>query len=136
MNLERGYETLVTEKQGARSIGILLRTKEFTYQSVNIDMGEVHIDHDRMRAGLRGLLQRLYTPGVIYRTTGVVFSELAMFTPKQLSIFDISDQVHERDLKVSEAMSKLKHKYGENIISQGLIKKQKQQELGVLFEVG
>lgn len=136
MNFERGYETMLAEKQWSRVIGILLRTKEFTYQSASIDMEEVNIDRNRMLASLQNLFKNLYTSGVTYRTTGVTFSELASFTPKQLSLFDIPDRTHERNLKVSSAISKLKERFGESVISQGLIKKREKQELWVLFEVG
>jgi hypothetical protein len=108
MNFERGYETMLSEKQWSRVIGILLRTKEFTYKSASIDMEEVNIDRNRMLASLQNLFKNLYTSGVTYRTTGVTFSELAMFTPKQLSLFDIPDSTHERNLKVSSVISKLK----------------------------
>ena len=84
---------------------------------------------------LRNLLKRVYTAGVTYRTTGVTFSELATFTPKQLSLFDIPDRTHERNLKVSSAISKLKERFGDSVISQGLIKKREAQKLPVLFEV-
>ena len=136
MNFERGYETMLSEKQWSRVIGILLRTKEFTYQSASIDMEEVNIDRNRMLASLQNLFKNLYTSGITYRTTGVTFSELASFTPKQLSVFDIPDRTHERNLKVSSAISKLKERFGESVISQGLIKKREKQELWVLFEVG
>jgi hypothetical protein len=82
-----------------------------------------------MIESLRNLLKKIYTSGVTYRTTGVTFSELAMFTPKQLSVFDIPDRTHERNLKVSSAISKLKERFGENVISQGIIKEQRKQEL-------
>ena len=136
MNFERGYETMLSEKQWTRVIGILLRTKEFTYQSGSIDMGEVNIDRTWMIESLRNLLKKIYTHGVTYRTTWVTFSELATFTPKQLSVFDIPDRTHERNLKVSSTISKLKERFGESVISQGIIKKREKQELWVLFEVG
>lgn len=82
-----------------------------------------------MIESLRTLLKKLYTSGVTYRTTGVTFSELASFTPKQLTIFDATDRTHERNLKVSSAISKLKERFGESVISQGLIKKREKQEL-------
>jgi len=135
MNFERGYETMLSEKQWSRVIGILLRTKEFTYQSASTDLGEVNIDRVGMIESLRNLLKKLYTVGVTYRTTGVSFSQLSTFTPKQLSLFDIPDRTHEKNLRVSSAISKLKERFGDSVISQGIIKKREKQELGVLFEV-
>lgn len=135
-NFERAYETMLAEKQWARIIGVILRTKEFTYSNRSLDMGEVNIDRSRMLESLKYLLKEAYSQGVTYRTTGVTFMGLTSFTPKQLSLFDIPDKVHVHNEKISNALSKLKSRFGENIISQGMIRENTKQELPVLFEVG
>ncbi|MBP9779401.1 DNA polymerase IV [Candidatus Gracilibacteria bacterium] len=135
-NFERAYETMLAEKQGARVIGVFLRTKEFTYTNRAFDMGEVNIDRPRMLEILKNLFESVYSQGIIYRTTGVTFSELSSFTPKQLSLFDIPDTVHIQNERVSNVLTKLKTRFGEGVISQGILKSNKKQDLEVLFEVG
>lgn len=54
-------------------------------------MGETNIDKSRMIDILREMLLCLFDKNCTYRTTGVTFSELSPFTPKQLSVFDIDD---------------------------------------------
>lgn len=98
-------------------------------------MGEVNIDRTRMLESLKYLLKEAYSQGVIYRTTGVTFMGLTSFTPKQLSLFDIPDKVHIHNENISNTLSKLKSRFGENIISQGMIRENTKQELPVLFEV-
>ena len=88
-----------------------------------------------MLESLRTLFKLIYTPGVIYRTTGVTFIELSSFTPKQLSVFDMPDKSHMKNEKISNALTKIKERYGDSCISQGLVKRKKKMELGVLFEV-
>ncbi len=136
MNFERAYETMLAERQWARVIGVLLRTKEFTYANRAVDMGEVHVDRSRMIDVLKGIFHSLYSKWVTYRTTWVTFSELASFTPKQLSVFDIADTIHIKNTRVSDVLVKLKSRFGEWVISQGILKSNTKQELGVLFEVG
>ena len=96
----------------------MLRTKEFTYSNRSLDMGDVNIDRSLMIESLKLLLNEAYLNGVTYRTTGVTFMGLTSFTPKQLSFFDIPDEVHVHNEKISNALSKLKSRFGENIISQ------------------
>ena len=134
-NFERAYETMLAEKQWARVIWLLFRTKEFQRMQQWIDMWEVNIDRQKMLESLRTLFKLVYTPGVIYRTTGVTFIELSSFTPKQLSVFDMPDKSHMKNEKISNALTKIKERYWDSCISQGLVKRKKKMELGVLFEV-
>ena len=100
-------------------------------------MGETNIDKSRMVELLRGMLLSLFDKNCIYRTTGVTFSELSPFTPKQLSVFDIDDRVHVKNEKISNALTKLKERFGENIVHQGFIRESKMnRELPTVFEVG
>jgi len=98
-------------------------------------MGEVNIDRTRMLESLKFLLKEAYSQGVTYRTTGVTFMGLTSFTPKQLSLFDIPDKIHVHNEKISNALSRLKSRFGENIISQGMIRENTKQDLPILFEV-
>jgi nucleotidyltransferase/DNA polymerase involved in DNA repair len=136
-NFEHAYETMLSEKQWAKVIGIMLRTKEFRYTSSNLDMGEVNIDRTFMVASLKKLLAEIYTPGTTYRTTGVKFHELSPFTPRQLSIFDTVEVTHVKNEKLSDALSKIKNRFGDGIVSQWLIAPKKtKKDIWVLFEVG
>lgn len=137
MNFERAYDTMLSEKQGARVIWLLLRTKEFTYQSRAVDMSETNIDKSRMVALLREMLLTIFDKSSTYRTTGVTFSELSSFTPKQLSVFDIDDRVQVKNEKISNALTKLKERFWENVVHQGFIRESKvSRELPTMFEVG
>ena len=135
MNFERAYNTMLAEKQWARIITLMLKTKEFQYHTRSIDMWETNIDKTRMIESLKSMLHTLFDKSHIYRTTGVIFSELSGFTPKQLSVFDIVDVIHVKNERISNALGKLKERFWESIISQGIIKKREKQELEVLFEV-
>jgi DNA polymerase V len=135
-NFERAYETMMAEQQWARVIGVILRTKEFAYANRAFDMWEVNIDRARMLNILKDIFNSAYSKWVIYRTTWVTFMELMPFTPKQLSLFDIPDRVHIKNEKISNTLVKLKSRFGEWVISQWILKSNKKQELGILFEVG
>ncbi len=135
-NFERGYETMLAEKQWTKVIGLLLRTKEFSYSSRVSDMWETNIDRTRMVEILRELFLSIYEKGVTYRTTWVTFSELSPFTPRQLSVFDVPEKAHVHNEKLSSAIMKLKERFGEWIVRQWFIREtRKKEEIGILFEV-
>ena len=100
-------------------------------------MGETNIDKSRMVSLLQEMLLSIFDKSCIYRTTGVTFSELSPFTPKQLSVFDIDDKVQVKNEKISNALTKLKERFGENVVHQGFIRESKMsRELPTMFEVG
>ena len=100
-------------------------------------MGETNIDKSRMVSLLREMLLSIFDKNCIYRTTGVTFSELSPFTPKQLSVFDIDDKVQVKNEKIYNALTKLKERFGENVVHQGFIRESKMsRELPTMFEVG
>ncbi len=136
MNFERGYETLTSEKQWARVIGVFLRAKDFSHSSKTLDMGEMNIDRSKMLESLKSLFLATFIPGTIYRTTGITFMELTPFTPRQLSIFNIPEKIHKKNEQLSNALKKIKGRYGEGIVRQGFIREKKKEGIGVLFEVG
>lgn len=74
-------------------------------------MGETNIDKSRMIALLREMLLTIFDKSSTYRTTGVTFSELSSFTPKQLSVFDIDDRVQVKNEKISNALTMLKERF-------------------------
>lgn len=64
-----------------------------------------------MVSSLKTLLEEIYEPNTIYRTTGVRFYELLPFTPKQLSIFDTVEVTHVKNERIGDALSKIKKRF-------------------------
>jgi nucleotidyltransferase/DNA polymerase involved in DNA repair len=137
IHFERAYETLLSEKQGASLIGIYLRLRDHSYASKYAHLGEPTIDRSRMISILRTLFDAAHEGGIDYRTVGITFGQLSSFTPRQLSVFDVEGREHETDARLSDALSRLRARYGDSIVHQGYISSgRKKQDIGVLFEVG
>lgn len=136
-NLERAYNTLIYEKQDARVIWIHLKDKEFNSYWEFKDLWESTIDIKKITDAARELFIKMYSKGILYRTTWVQFSELRPYIPKQTSIFDIGSRAHEMSDKLAGVLGKLKTTYGTNIIHRWFIKEnaKKKKWLDVLFEV-
>jgi hypothetical protein len=60
---------------------------------------------------------------------------MASFTPKQLSVFDMPDRNHEKNEKISNALAKIKERYGDSCIGQGVMKTPNKKDISILFEV-
>ena len=136
VHFERAYETLMSEGQWVRVIGIFLRLRDFTYSSKYADLGETTIDRGKMLEALRPLFHSAYTPESDYRTVGITFAHLSPFSPRQLSVFDVREERIEHDARLHTALEWLRARYGASIIHEGYVTKHKKEELGVLFEVG
>ena len=83
-------------------IGIMLRTKDF---KVFYEM-----------------LDYLYNPSILYRSTGIILDTFVQNSEAQLSLFADNEAIEKKD-KLSKCFDKLEEKFGKNIIQTGFITK-------------
>lgn len=136
MHFERAYETLMTEREWVRLIGIFLRKKSFAYTSKYADLWETTIDRGRMMETLRALFHEAYESDALYRTVGITFGHLSPFSPRQLSVFDVREERIDHDTRLHSTLANLRSRYGQSIIHEGFIGKKSKGDDGILFEVG
>ena len=68
------------------------------------------------------LLDKLYNPNILYRSTGVVLENFVQNNEAQISLFaDISSE--EKKAKLSQCFDKLEARFGRDIIQTGFVKK-------------
>ena len=68
------------------------------------------------------LLDKIYNPNILYRSTGVILDSFVLNSEEQMSLFaDIS--VDTKKEKLSKCFDKLEEKFGKDIIQTGFIKK-------------
>ncbi len=67
------------------------------------------------------LLDKLYNPSILYRSTGVILDTFVFNDKMQMSLFGDSD-ADEKKEKLSKCFDKLEEKFGKNIIQTGFIK--------------
>lgn len=137
-NIERAYNTLVMEKQEVRNIWVFLKDKDFKYYSLYKDLWEYTIDRKTITRGVRELFLNLFQNEIIYRTTWIQFNDLQPYIPKQMSLFDIKNDIHLKNDNLSWVVLWLKNRYWNNVINIWFVKhknKSCNNDLGVLFEV-
>lgn len=105
-----------------KGVSIFLRTKDF----------KVYCEKKVLNAGcdfeleisdiVFELLDKIYNPNILYRSTGVILDTFVLNSQEQMSLFaDIS--ADSKKEKLSQCFDKLEQKFGKDIIQTGFIKK-------------
>ena len=68
------------------------------------------------------LLDKLYNPNILYRSTGVILDTFTMNNEAQMSLF-ADEKVDEKKEKLSKCFDKLEARFGKDIIQTGFVKK-------------
>lgn len=105
----------------AQTIGVMLRTKDFrvVYEkkmlsaptSFEMEISDIAFE----------LLQKIYSPSVVYRSTGIILDNLRCNTEEQLFLFS-DDVLDSKKEKLSKCFDKLEAKFGKNIVQIGFVK--------------
>ena len=68
------------------------------------------------------LLDKLYNPNILYRSTGVILDTFTMNDEAQMSLF-ADEKIDEKKEKLSKCFDKLEARFGKDIIQTGFVKK-------------
>jgi len=103
-------------------IGVMLRTKDFRVFYVKKDLlAPVDFELEISNVAMK-LLEQIYNPEILYRSTGVVLSKIGEQGNEQLSLYsDVS--VWKNKEKLARCLDKLEAKFGRNIVQTGFSKK-------------
>jgi DNA polymerase-4/DNA polymerase V len=110
-------------------VGIMLRTKDF---KVTTACSALIIPTDwefEVFNTAERLFEEIFTPGIIYRSSGIYMSNLIESQEVQLSLFE-SPEDREKKENLSRVWDQLEKKYGRNILTAGTNNENKQ----LLFE--
>ena len=106
-------------------IGVMLRTKDFRVFYTKKDLltpldFELEISNIAIK-----LLEEIYDPNILYRSTGVTLEKIVEQGSEQLSLYTDNTDI-EKKAKLAQCFDKLESKFGKNIIKTGFYtKKQK-----------
>lgn len=98
--------------------GIMLRTKDFTIFSDKLKLPCVSDCELEIAQSLIPLLNKTYQPNILYRSSGVILSELVS---KQNYQQDLFNQSKIKNSSLSQAWDLLEDKFGKNILKKGWI---------------
>lgn len=105
-----------------KGISIFLRTKDF---KVYCEKKVLNVSTDfelEISDIVFELLEKMYNPNILYRSTGVILDTFVFKNEAQMSLFS-DNTVDERKEKLSKCFDKLEQRFGKDIIQTGFIKK-------------
>lgn len=105
-----------------KGVSIFLRTKDFR---VFCEKKVLNVATDfelEISDIVFTLLDKLYNPNILYRSTGVILDTFTMNDEAQMSLF-ADEKVDEKKEKLSKCFDKLETRFGKDIIQTGFVKK-------------
>ena len=120
MNFERAFERLVEKNLETNHIVISFRDKERRVFGLDKRLGRHTQRKNEIIGIISALFEQSYSPEVIYRTTGVIFTGLEQNTPKQYSLEEqayIAELV--KDQKLEQIINGINKKFGRSTLTRG-----------------
>ncbi len=109
-------------------IGVMLRTKDFRVFYTKKDLlTPVDFELEISNIAIR-LLEEIYDPNILYRSTGVTLEKIGEQGSEQLCLYSDNTDV-EKKAKLAQCFDKLEAKFGKNIIKTGFYTKSKSNTL-------
>lgn len=105
----------------ARSVAIMLRTKDFHVTSTKINPPEPVDSEFEISDLINKMFDQIYVEGVMYRSAGVILTKVEKKKESQLSIFSSEKKIKSK--KLSSAWDKIEQKFGFGILKIGITKK-------------
>ena len=111
----RSYDTKCLQ------IGVMLRTKDFrVYYNKKDLLVPVDFELEISNVAIK-LLEEIYNPEILYRSTGVFLNKIGEQSVEQLSLYSQVDTTNKKD-KLAKCFDKLEAKFGKNIVQTGFYK--------------
>ena len=104
-----------------KSVSLFLRTKDFKVYCEKKILTEPTDFEMEISDIVFCLLDKIYNPNILYRSTGVILENFELNSNAQMSLFTDEDVKAKKD-KLSKCFDKLEEKYGKNIVQTGFVK--------------
>lgn len=113
------YEEFITKDFELKTISIFLRDKSMFTHMFSVNLADyTYIRNDILKVVLY-LFESNFDESILYRSTGVVFSNFRSYKPHQTSIFDKPLRDKTNNLQLVKTINTLNQKYGTHKLSFG-----------------
>ena len=122
-HIHKGCSKLRKIKAKSAVLSVMLRTKDFRVYTEKLILDKPTCYEWEVSEVIFKLLDKIYNPNILYRSSGVIFDNLTYDSGEQLFLF--SD--YEKDIKnqkLASCIDKLETKFGKNIVKTGFLKKE------------
>ena len=105
------------------TVGVFLKTKDFMtfYEKMKLDT-PLDFEFDISKKAIE-LLNKMYSPDVLYRSVGIVLEDFNQTSQEQLLLFD-DNKKREQNEKLGKSLDRLEQKFGRNIVRTGFTNKE------------
>ena len=113
---------LRTYKTKCLQIGVMLKTKDFKVYFAKKDLiSPIDFELEISSIAIK-LLEEIYNPKILYRSTGVYLGKIGEQSSEQLSLYTDETENIKKE-KLAKCFDKLEEKFGKNIVQTGFTKK-------------
>jgi hypothetical protein len=113
-------------------IGVMLRTKDFrVFYTKQELLTPVDFELEISAIAIK-LLEEIYNPNILYRSTGIILEKIGEENCEQLSLYSETSETIKKE-KLVKCFDKLEHKFGKNIIQTGFTNNKQKNNVCVLI---
>ena len=116
-NFETAYIELMKNNFETKSIGLYLRDKQMKRYLYEWKFEQFTNNKKTLLESLKKLFNAYFINWIIYRSTGVIFSSFQKTTPKQLSLFNDSNEIYNKNKKLADTMANLNKKFWRSFVT-------------------
>lgn len=117
IHLHNVCKKLRENNQKTALIALMLRTKDFRVFYADEKLENVTNSEIELTQKVFKLFERIYTPGIIYRSSGVLAFSLCDTEKTQLSLFE--NIKNSKCSKISEVLDRVENKFGKGVLMTG-----------------
>ena len=106
----------------AKTVGVILKTKDFCtlYEKETLETGS-DFEFEISKTAF-SLLEKMYSPDILYRSVGIVLEDFKPMSEEQLSLFGVEPDRKQNE-NLGRSLDKLEAKFGRNIVRTGFTDK-------------
>ena len=120
-HIHKGCARLRKIKGKSSVISVMLRTKDFRIFSEKIVLDKPTCYEWEASDVVFELLDKIYNPNILYRSSGVIFENLTFVSQEQLFLFSDAEK-EVKSQKLASCLDKLEGKFGKDIVKRGYLR--------------
>lgn len=105
------------------TIALMLRTKDFQTYYEKFSIKYPTNFELEVSSIISDLFKKIYLPDILYRSCGVILSDITYESGRQMSLFE--DMKLQKNISLAKTISIIEEKYGRNAIKNGFLKPEK-----------
>lgn len=116
-HFEKLFIELTSKNLATKKVSIFFRTKNFEVIHFDYNFWEYIFTRKKLFFIVKKLFEKNFSANFLYRSVGIIFSDLKKINPFQLNIFDDNLRSNQKNLELQKKLNIINQKYHKNIIN-------------------